>query len=268
MLITNPDHDSNMGIHGDRTNGYNHAQTAPLILNSCRRAEYSEGKTCVKTIIELDGPIVDVEPGTWEAYSTAALETGLARTDRNAFWRAVRSGAPFGRSLRGAKPAKVAQCETRFGELLESDSCLETCRAQPEAHDALSRLTKHTRLALVTLGRNRAARQKLLNADDLSCFFPEMCGLSTRRQSRRDRLRALAEDDSRVVCAASTPALIASATEAGLLVVGISNGIFTSRRLTQAGAAVVFSDLLELTDEYEGGATELVAHGLLPQSRC
>ena len=219
----------------------------------------------MRIIVELDGPVLDVEPVYWGAYSETVRAIGLARTGRSSFWRLVRTAAPGGQAILGAKPRHIATYQSRLDELLESDDCLDRCCPQPAVQEALARLTKRARCALVTAGRNRAARQRRLDTESLSIHFMEMQGLSADKSRRPEQLRKLIEESPRALLAASTVGVVRAGAEAGMFPVGISNGDCTARRLTQAGAQIIFGDLGELADELDAGSPQLIRHGLLPE---
>ncbi len=220
----------------------------------------------MKLIIECDGPILDVQPIYWSAYSTAVGEIGLARTDPADFWRLVRTGAAGGQAIRGAKPRQFQEYEIRFSALIDSDECCAKCSAREGVAKTLTRLTKHGACALITASANRESRQQALDSDRLSVHFTQMCKLFSQESRRAEQIRELVGDDPRVVVAASTVAVVRAGCAADFLVVGVSNGSCTGRRLTQAGAQLTFDDLEELADELDGGSQRLRDCGLLPPS--
>jgi len=218
----------------------------------------------IRVIIECDGPVLDVEPVYWAAYSEAVAAVGLARIDPPRFWRLIRTGAPLEQALVGARKRQIATFQDRFDECLDSDTCLSCSRPQPDAGDALGRLARRGECVLVTVGRNRAARQKQLDEAQLSVHFREMHGLYKDPHRRKDQMHQLAGEHRRVLVAASTVPPVWAAAEAGVLCVGIHNGPATGRRLVQFGAAMSLADLTELADELDAGAPRLATHGLLP----
>ncbi len=217
----------------------------------------------MKFIIEADGPVLDVQPIYWAAYSTAVAEIGQARTDPAAFWRIIRRGDRAGLAVRGANPRQLQLYEARIAELIESDDAVAHGRPQPGVTDALRRLGGRGECVMVTLARNRAGRQKILDAEDLAIHFFQMLGLAAETTRRGDQLRAVVDGDPQVMAAAATPSMVRAAVGADLPVVGVTNGASTGRRLTQAGAQCTFADLPELADELDRGAPELVRLGLL-----
>ncbi len=218
----------------------------------------------MKLIIECDGALLDVQPIYWSAYSKAVGEIGLARTDEETFWSAVRAEAPTGKVLRGAKLGQIHDYEARFNELIDSDDAAAGCRARVGVGGVLERLNKHGACVMITASANRESRQKALDVGGLSVHFTQMCKLFSQESRRADQLRELTGGDRRVVVAASTIPVVRAASSAELLVVGVSNGPCTARRLTQAGAQWTCSDLEDLADELESGAQNLRGCGLLP----
>lgn len=219
----------------------------------------------MKIIVELDGPVLDVEPVHWAAYSLVVVELGLARKERAAFWRLVRRGAGIGDMLAGAKPRHIQRFRERLPEVLEQDECLADAAPQAGVAEELRALVVgHHALTLVTAGRNASARQRLLDANDLSIHFSRMTRLVSDPFQRLAQLKELAVDDRRVVVAAASESLVKLANEADLVAVGISNGPCLARRLTQAGARLTFGDFAELGEEIATGARRLIDAGLPP----
>ncbi|MCP4590501.1 MAG: HAD family hydrolase [bacterium] len=217
----------------------------------------------IKLIIELDGPVLDVEPVYWAAYSCIAAELGLARKDRAEFWRSVRRGGGVGDLLTGAKPRHIQRFREGFPQALESDECLRQAGEHEGVAAELRSLyaIQHV-LSLVTLGQNSAARQAVLDGYDLSTHFTEMTRLTGDGYQRLARLRELAVDCRRVLVAASSESLIKLADEAGLFAVGIHGGPCTGRRLTQAGARVTYRGMADLAEEITAGGRTLIDLGL------
>ena len=219
----------------------------------------------IRIILELDGPIVDIEPVYWAAYSRVVAGLGLARKERATFWRALRRGGGVGDMLAGAGPRHIQRFREAFPEALEDDECLAEAVAQPGVADELRALrTGQHVLSLVTLGRNAKARQARLDEHDLSVHFTRMTRLSEDRFQRLAQLKELTEDHPRVLVAASCESLVKLANEADLVVVGISNGPCTARRLGQAGARLTFTNLAHLGGEIATGGGNLIAAGLPP----
>jgi phosphoglycolate phosphatase-like HAD superfamily hydrolase len=219
----------------------------------------------VRFIIDLDGPVLGVEPQYFRAYCDTAAALGHQPTPpRKTFWRVIREGLQFDRLISGAKPDEIRQFRAAFQEALESDEALGECVAQPETAAALERLKRAGSLVLVTLGTNRGARQRLLDSLDLAVHFMTMRCLSAEPAVRVAQLRELAEGDRRVVVACASEPLARAAHDAGMLPVAIASGAAVDGRLTRAGAQLVYPHLEALADEVESGGERLVHAGLLP----
>ena len=216
-------------------------------------------------IIELDGPVLNVEPVYWAAYTRIVAELGLARKDRSVFWTLQRRGAGLGEMLLGAKPRHLQHFREGLAAALELEECWAQAVAQPDAADELRalRVGQHA-LTLVTLGRNAKVRQAQLDAHHLSADFTRMARLAADPFQRLAQLKELTEGRPRVLVAAGTEPLLKLADEAGLVAVGLANGPCTAQRLTRAGARLTFADLHALGEEIVHGAPQLIAAGLLP----
>ncbi len=218
----------------------------------------------LRFIIEMTGPIVDPRPRYWTAYNETAGDMGLPRVDPDTFWRLVRSGAPPGQWLRGAKPAQIREFQGRFEQALEADENVALQTPQENCAETLTRLKRRGECVLVTAGANRFARQILLDRLDLSVHFTTMRGLPEDGQGRVRALQELTDGDDRVVVAAASEGVVRAAHQANLVVAGITNGAFVSARLARVGASPILAGLGELADEMESGAERLIQAGLLP----
>lgn len=218
----------------------------------------------MKLIIEADGPVLDVQPAYWRAYGAALGELGLPKTDPGVYWRLVRSGAAPGQFMAGAKPRHLPEYARRFGELIESDEVVAECRSREDVGEALRRLSAHAECTLITVGRNRTARQEALTRFDLAIHFMRMQGLYSEPSRRPEQMRELAGGDERVVVVAATADVVRAALGAQLVTVGMALGAFSATRLTQAGATATFRDLAGLANELDHGAPSLQRCGLLP----
>jgi phosphoglycolate phosphatase-like HAD superfamily hydrolase len=218
----------------------------------------------MKIIIELDGPIIDVEPVYWAAYSQVVSELGLARKDRAQYWPLVRRGAGIGELVSGALPRHLEHYRQKFPLVLESDEALTEGVPQAGVKEELRALGLSHGLSLVTLGKNAEARQRVLDAHDLSIHFSRMARLSADVFQRRDQLKQLAEDAPRVLIAAASEPLVKLANELERVVVGVAAGACAARRLTQAGAPLTFETIGALVDEIASGGHNLLKAGLLP----
>jgi phosphoglycolate phosphatase-like HAD superfamily hydrolase len=218
----------------------------------------------LKLIIECDGPVLDPKPAYWAAYSHAVATIGLARADRDAVWRAIRTSAPIGQILKGAKTRQVHEYGAIFQQALESDDSIAQLTPQPDVGRSIRQLATCGECILVTAGSNRKARQSVLDDHDLSIHFFQMAGLPEQPFAKVERLQKLVDQEQRVVLAASTPAVVRAGVSANLIVVGIDSGACTARGLTQAGAQMTMGSLEQLAEDLTSGGHELVACGLAP----
>ncbi|GIK15746.1 MAG: hypothetical protein BroJett003_07100 [Planctomycetota bacterium] len=218
----------------------------------------------MRLILEMDGPVVDVEPAVWAAYTAAAGEAGVPRLDRAEFWRRFRFGEPAGRWVPGAAASKVPEFVRRFEARCESDECLELCAAQAETTTALIGLKRRAELVLVTIGSNKAARQRVLDREKLSEFFTRMLGLPGQPHLRAAPLRELHLMEGKTLICAASPALVQAAAGTGIPAVGIGQGIATAKRLMQAGASATFLTLAALEEDFDQGCPVLSAAHLVP----
>lgn len=216
----------------------------------------------MKFILECDGVVLDVQPAYWAAYTAVCAELGAPRIDPAAFWRAIRKGAADGDLVRGVKPTRLRDFRRRFDERLEADEGIAAIEPHSDVGRALATLRQAGECVLVSTGPNRTARQKLLDAANLSVHFSRMKALSEDRGYRIDQLRVLSDGDPQTVVAAASETLILSAEDSELFAAGVASGTCTRPRLTRAGARVVFADLADLAECVAAGADELVSAGL------
>jgi len=213
-------------------------------------------------IVELDGPVIEIEPTFWAAYSIAVDSIGLARTDPRTYWRLVRKGAPDEKAILGAKPRHISKYRATFDKAIESDACLDQSRGQLGAAGALERLRRRARCLGISRTRNTAARLRVLDGAGLEKMFDDVVALSDSLETRSAELRSLIGSAHRVVVVASSVDVARAASVAEMFVVGVASGCCTGRRLMQMGAQIAFADLDELADEIENGCERLVKLGL------
>ncbi|HEY3243350.1 MAG TPA: hypothetical protein VGM03_08365 [Phycisphaerae bacterium] len=223
----------------------------------------------MRIIIDCDGPVVNVEPVYCAAYEQAAGELGLPRLDRAAYWRLQRAGGEPSAILRGARPGQLRDFEARFRTLLEADATWESATAQPGVTQVLSDLRSSADLFLTTLGTNRGARQRCLDAAGASIYFSRMAALGPAGEVRVRRLRELMEGDRRGLLVAASEELIRAARSADAITIGVAAGPCVAQRLTRAGAAHVYADLQQLQEAVRTSADDLLRAGLNPaDGRC
>lgn len=197
----------------------------------------------MKLIIEVDGPILDVQPAYWYAYQVAVAELGWARIDPSTFWRLIRTGASEGQILRGSKVRHWKHYADRFAAVVDADECVARMRPQADVVGPLKAIRRRYPLVTVTIAANKAARERLLLEHGMldALHGIEVLGGSLAERARR--IAELASDMGRPVVAAGTEAFARAAGEAGICCVGVSNGPCTSKRLRQVGAAEVYNDV-------------------------
>jgi phosphoglycolate phosphatase-like HAD superfamily hydrolase len=218
----------------------------------------------MRLILEHEGPICDVGEAWFAAHRAAAADAGWSRLDQPTFWRITRTKGFSAEILPGARDAKVAEYQARFSEHLESGEVLDLHEPQEGVKDELSRMAKIGPCCLITMGAGLDGRLAVLQRHQLRRFFDQSLGLDRDPRRRPGQLKAIAQNDRRVIVAAGTDAVIRSAEEAGLFTVGISCGTCSQNRLHAAGARVVYRGLGELLASLESGAADLIRAGLLP----
>lgn len=217
----------------------------------------------MRFIIECDGPVLDVQPAHWAAFSAACQELGLARTDASDFWRAVRRGDNDGQLIRGAKPLKIREFRRLYDQHLQSDEIIAAMQPHDDSTAALRSLANLAQCILIGPATNREARQRLLDGHDLSIHFTRMKSLSPDRGYRIDQLRTLAEGDRQTLCAVSSQSMILACEAADLFAVGIANGPCSHERLTRTGARCIFPTLADLAADLSARCPELTSAGFV-----
>ncbi|MFQ5490089.1 MAG: HAD family hydrolase [Phycisphaerae bacterium] len=217
----------------------------------------------MRFIIECDGPVLDVQPAHWAAYSTVCRELGLARIEPVDFWRAVRRGDPDGQLVRGAKPLKIREFRRRYDQCLETDEVIAHMQPHDGSGDALRKLAALAQCNLISPAANRQARQQRLDQHDLSIHFTRMKSLSTDRGYRIDQLRTLSEGDHQSLCVVSSASMILACEEADLFTVGVTTGPCSPARLTRTGARCTFASLADLADDLRARSPALSAAGFV-----
>ena len=210
----------------------------------CGRPSFFLGRQpAVRILLEIDGPVVDVQPAYWLAYQKTVADLGLARIDQATFWRLVRSGATTGQILRGSKPHHWKHYEARFVEFLDTDECVAQMRLRPDGMDALLAMSpRNTVVSIDTMG-NLPARRRIIESGGNSVPSDRLAQVAGSLDRRAHQLVDLAAGDPHAIVIAASDRLVRAASEAGLSCIGIANGPCTEARLTQAGATRVFDCL-------------------------
>jgi phosphoglycolate phosphatase-like HAD superfamily hydrolase len=202
----------------------------------------------LNTIIEFDGPVVDLEPRYWAAHQAGMQAVGFQGPARAEFWRLWRTGAtddqfvPSGRRHHSVEYARVR------GEQIDSTELMALDEAQPGAAVNLRLLKQLGACHLVTLCRNRDGINATLDRLDIWMHFDGKQCLPEDRDRRVAALRNLAGSHPVTLAVVGTVPMAYAAGEAGCRVVGMKNGPAFPNLLRQVGVDVFFESLDELTD--------------------
>ncbi len=218
----------------------------------------------MRFILEFDGVLADVMPGYFTAHRAAAQVVGWSRLDEPTFRRLTRTKGVEADILPGAKAAKLTAYHAEFERLVEADDAVAGLEPQADTADFLRQLGRFGSLLLVTVRSNIDARQRWLAHRDWSGAPPRFEKLDDNPRRRPVELKVLAEKDDRTVVVASSDILVRSADAADLFVIGVSCGECSIKRLTQAGARMVYKTPDQLTTSLQTGAADLVRAGMMP----
>jgi phosphoglycolate phosphatase-like HAD superfamily hydrolase len=218
----------------------------------------------MQLLIELDGPILDVAARHHEAHRRAQRALGLPSRDAREFSRLFRKGADLAEIVRPTRSAQLDEYVRLFDQLLSSNQLAELDAPQPNVHDHLAGLARLASCRLIALHRDRQIAQGLLDRYTLWPHFRSLHLLSPDRSVRISQLAELTEREALTVAAVASESLVQSARQAEALVFGLSNGPCTPRRLRQAGADIVFSDLGEVLEAVQQPTDALLRTGFRP----
>lgn len=207
----------------------------------------------MRIVIEVDGPVLDVQPAYWQAYQQVAAELGWARIDAATFWRLLRTGASAGQILRGSKPRHWEHYRTRLTEVLESDEIVSLMKPRPDVGYTLQALKPRHELRLASIGRNVSVRQQLVDGHGWTAYLAGWVELAGASNARVRKLRELTDGPGPSVVVAAGTLLAQTTSDAGIPCVGAANGACTPKRLTQSGAAQIYDDLVEFSKAVLGG---------------
>lgn len=217
-------------------------------------------------LIEFDGVLADLRAVFYAAHCSAARASGWSWLDESTFWRLIRTKGKQAGFLPGARAGLVESYRARFESEVEATENISQFEWRPGCADALGKLSRHGSCASLTLGSNLDARRAVLEGGGIGDFMNRLDGLHEDPRRRPGELTILATGQPRTIVVAADDSLIRAAGQAELLCVGVSAGSCSARRLHQAGADVVYSELEELVDSLDRGAPDLVRAGLLPPS--
>ena len=202
----------------------------------------------LNTIIELEGPIVDVRPRWWAAHRRAIEAVGFDGPDETEFWRLARLGAPAGQFVPLGKPHHVDEY-VRLRDAAINSTELMALDAGCEGLGADLRVLKDMGAChLATLCDNRAGINATLDRLDIWMHFERKIVLSGERARRVAGLKEMMGQCHSTLVVAGTVAFAYAAGEAGGRVAGIKGGPAFPKLLRQVGVDVFFDSLDELTD--------------------
>ena len=202
----------------------------------------------LNTIVELEGPIIDVQARYWAAHQAAIEAIGFEGPSESEFWRLVRLGAPDHQFVRHGKPDKVDDYTRLRDEKLHSSELMALDEARDGASENLRVLKQLGSCHLATLCDNREGLNATLDRLDIWMYFDKKVVLPESRDRRVASLKELmGHHPSTLVVAGSVPFAYA-AGEAGGRVVGIKGGPAFPDRLRKVGADFCFDSLDALTD--------------------
>ena len=219
-------------------------------------------------LIEFDGVLADLRAVYYAAHCNAARASGWSWLDESTFWRLIRTKGKQAGFLPGARAGLVESYRRRFEFEVEATENIAQFEGRLGDATALRKLSRHGSCISLTIGANLDARRAILKSGRIGDFVDRLDGLHEDPRRRPGELTILATGQPRTIVVVADDALIRAAGQAELFCVGVSSGYCSARRLHQAGADVVYSELEELVDSLDRGAPDLVRAGLLPPSAC
>lgn len=216
----------------------------------------------LNTILEWEGPIVDVRPRYWAAHQAAVKAAGFQGPAADEFWRLYRTGASDGLMVPHGKPQHVAKYTRVRNEKINSTELMMLDQLQPGAVENLKVLKSMGTCHMASLCQNREGVNATLNRLDVWLYFEQKRSLPEDSDRRVEAIRELAGGNQRTLAVAGTVAFAFAAGEAGCRVVGIKNGPAFLKMLRQVGVDVFFDNLDQLTDALSRHDPELQRIGI------
>lgn len=216
----------------------------------------------LNTIIEWEGPVIDVRPRYWAAHRAAIQAVGFQGPTADEFWRLYRTGTSNGMMVPGGKPHHVAEYMRIRNEQIDSTEQMAADELQPKTIENLKILKGMGACHLVSLCQNREGINATLNRLDVWLYFEQKRALPLDRDRRVETIREMTSNQRTLAVAGSVPFAFA-AGEAGCRVVGIKSGPSFPRFLRQVGVDVFYEDLDQLTDAIAGRDPELQRIGIV-----
>jgi len=153
----------------------------------------------------------------------------------------------------GARPRHLSRFKQEFEKWLESDECWAEAKARGDVDGAVRRIAERAFVQAVTLGSNRSARGRGLEASAVGEYFSGLIALPRDPDRRVERLaQAMAGcGGDGAVLVASSPALARAGQSADAAVWGVSNGPSTASQLRKTGLERVVAGLEEFADSLD-----------------
>jgi len=202
----------------------------------------------LNTIVEFEGPVVDVRPRYWSAHKSAVTAINFEGPPPDEFWRLVRTGATDGMMVRYGKSHHIAEYTRLRDEARDGTELMKLDEAQPKAADNLRVLKGMGVCHLVTHCQNREGINATLNRLDLWMYFDQKRVLPADRDRRVQALREVIGGHRVTLAVVGTVPMAYAAGEAGCRVVGVRTGLAVPKLLQQVGVDVFYDSLDDLTD--------------------
>lgn len=202
----------------------------------------------LNTIVEFEGPVIDVQPRYWAAHRAAADAGRFTGPDPDEFWRLVKTDAPPGKFIPAARPAQLAEYLRIREEKFHSSELMALDQPQNNAAVSLKVLKQMGGCHMITAGRNREGINAVLNRDELWLQFDKKVLLPVDRDRRVEAIKELVGSYRQTVAVVSSVPVAYAAGEAGCLTIGVTSGPAYPKQLRQVGVDVFFDSLDALTD--------------------
>jgi phosphoglycolate phosphatase-like HAD superfamily hydrolase len=216
----------------------------------------------LNTILEWEGPIVDIRPRFLAAHGEAIRAIGYEGPPEDEVWRLYRLNSPDATMIRFGKAPKVAEYSRIRSERLDSTDLMALDELQPLVVENLKVLKNMGACHLVSLSANRDGINATLNRLDVWLYFEQKRPLPQDRERRVEAIKQLTGGHHRTLAVAGTVSFAFAAGEAGCRVVGIKSGPCFPKLLRQVGVDVFYENLDELTDALARRDPELQRIGI------
>lgn len=216
----------------------------------------------LNTIVEFEGPVVDVRPRWWAAHKAGAAAIGLEGPPEDEFWRLVRKGSPDGMIMRHARPHQLAQYTHVRAEQQNSTAFMALDEPQPALKQNLRVLKQLGTCHLVTTCRNQEGINATLDRLDIWMCFERRIILPEDRVRRLTLLKELAAGHSSTLAIVGTVPVALALSNAGCRCVGLAQGPAFPNNLRQVGVDAFFDSLDALTDALAARHPDLQRIGL------